>query len=85
MQVDQAISYLEKSADLDNRDAAVYEIRTKRTDGSASGRGIYLREPLEACKPVSVTVEVKPVIHEVRHPSSTWGKSTLPPAAACMQ
>ena len=85
MQVDQAISYLEKSADLDNRDAAVYEIRTKRTDGSASGRGIFLREPLEARQSVSVTVDVKPVIHEVCHPSSTWGESTLPPAAACMQ
>ncbi|CAK0779170.1 hypothetical protein CVIRNUC_004710 [Coccomyxa viridis] len=73
LQVDQAISYLEKSADLDDRDAAVYEIRTKRTDGSASGRGIYLREPLEARQPVSVTVEVKPVIHEVEagEPSSS--------------
>ena len=64
-QVDQAVSYLEKSAELDSRDGAVYEIRTKRTDGSAFGRGIYLREPLEACQPVSVTVEVKPVVHEV--------------------
>jgi hypothetical protein len=67
MQVDKAIAYLEKSAELDGRENAVYEIRTKRTDGSASGRGIYLREPLDARQPVSVTVEVKPVVHEVPH------------------
>ena len=67
MQVDKAVAYLEKSAELDGRENAVYEIRTKRTDGSASGRGVYLREPLDAHKPVSVTVGVKPVVYEVPH------------------
>ncbi len=65
MQVDKAIAYLEKSAELDGRENAVYDIKTKRTDGSASGRGIYLREPLDARQSMSVTVDVKPVIHEV--------------------
>ena len=65
-QVDQALTYLEKSSELDSRDNAVYMVRVKRTDGSAHQRGILLREPLEACRPVSFTVDIKPVIHEVR-------------------
>ena len=66
LQVDEAIKYLEKSTELDSRDNAVYTVRVKRTDGSAYQRGILLREPLEACQPVSFTVDMKPVIHEVR-------------------
>jgi len=37
----------------------------KRTDGSAQGRGIYLREPLETRQNVSISVNIKPVVHEV--------------------
>ena len=66
MQVDQAISYLEKSSELDSRENAVYQVRVKRTDGSAHQRGILLREPLDACQPVSFSVDLQPVIHEVR-------------------
>ena len=66
MQVDEALKYMEKSTELDSRDNAVYTVRVKRTDGSAYQRGILLREPLEACQPVSFTVDMKPVIHEVR-------------------
>ena len=65
-QVHQAVEYLERSSELDSRDNAVYMVRVKRTDGSAHQRGILLREPLEACQPVSFTVDIKPVIHEVR-------------------
>ena len=68
-QVDEAIKYLEKSFELDSRDNAVYTVKVKRTDGSAYQRGILLREPLEACQPVSFTVDMKPVIHEVREPN----------------
>ena len=36
-----------------------------RSDGSVSGRGIFLREPQDAAGPVTCTVEVRPVVHAV--------------------
>ena len=50
-----------------------YEVKAKRTDSSVSGRGIYLREPLDVAGPSSHTVEVLPRLREVRH----WERPAL--------
>lgn len=77
VQVDKAAEYMEKAKALDDRDDTLYEVKARRSDGSVSGRGIYLREPLDAQRPVNCTIEVKPVVNEVRqswkcHPEGSW-------------
>lgn len=65
-QVDKAFEYLERaSAEVGDVDEAVYEVRAKRSDASVSGRGVFLREPLDGARPVTCTVEVKPAMHAV--------------------
>ena len=64
--MDNAFEYLERaSKEVGVVDEAVYEIRAKRSDASVSGRGIFLREPLDGVQPVTCIVEVKPVVHAV--------------------
>jgi hypothetical protein len=62
--VDKAAEYMEKAKELDERDDPLYEVRARRSDGSAWGRGIYLREPLDAQRSVNCSIEVRPVVHE---------------------
>ena len=66
-QVDKAFEYLERaSAEVGDVDEVVYQVRARRSDAAASGRGILLREPLDGARPVTCMVDVKPVVHAVR-------------------
>lgn len=70
-QVDAAWAYLERTRELaPAAEEPVYEVRARRSDASVSGRGIFLREPLDARAPVTCTVDVRPVVHAVRGLSS---------------
>ncbi len=64
-QVHKAFEYLEKSGEADTPDVR-YTVRVRRPDGAASGRGIYLREPLDTVRKVTFTADVRPTFHEVR-------------------
>ncbi len=59
------MEYLEKAIALDERDEVLYEVRVRRSNSSATGRGIYLREPLDSHRAVTCMVEVRPTVHEV--------------------
>lgn len=63
LQVHKAFVYLEKSQDADKPDVR-YAVRVRRPDGSTSGRGIYLREPLDTVRKVTFMAEVHPTFHE---------------------
>jgi hypothetical protein len=66
-QVDAAWRYLEKTRELEpTAEEPVYEVRARRSDASVSGRGIFLREPLDGEASVTCTVDVRPVVHAVR-------------------
>lgn len=82
-QVDKAAEYLEKAAALDERDGVLYDIRVRRSDGAASSRGIYLREPLDSRCPVTCTVDVRPTVHEVRQTRGTVHLKSPEHVAVC--
>jgi hypothetical protein len=63
-QVHKAFEYLERSVDADKPDVR-YVVRVRRGDGSTTGRGIYLREPLDTLRKLTFMAEVKPTFHEV--------------------
>ncbi|CAL8469996.1 g9538 [Coccomyxa elongata] len=71
LQVDKAVEYFEKATALDERDEVLYEVRVRRSNSSATGRGIYLREPFDSHRAVTCMVEVRPTVHEVAASTST--------------
>ena len=62
----KAFEYLEKSVDADKPDVR-YVVRVRRGDGSTTGRGIYLREPLDTLRKLTFMADVNPTFHEVGH------------------
>lgn len=67
LQVLDAYSYLKKGEGSLLDDALGdmrFEVKAKRSDGSAVGRGVYLREPAETLRPLTYVIEVKPELHE---------------------
>ena len=65
LQVDKAVEYLEEAKELDERDEVMYDVRVRRSNSSATGRGIYLREPLDSHRAVTCVIDVRPTVHEV--------------------
>jgi hypothetical protein len=63
-QVHKAFEYLEKSRGADQPDVR-YEVRVRRPDGATTGRGIYLREPLDTLHRLTFMADVRPTFHEV--------------------
>lgn len=63
-QVGKAFDYLQQSAEVDMPDVR-YTALVKRSDSSASGRGIYLREPADTSSRLTFTVKLEPRFHEV--------------------
>jgi hypothetical protein len=87
--VHKAFEYLEKSHEADKPDVR-YVVRVRRGDGSTTGRGIYLREPLDTLRKLTFMADVKPTFHEVEHlmvaPEDIRldaGASDRCPAASC--
>lgn len=74
LQVHKAFEYLEKSVDADKPDVR-YVVRVRRGDGSTTGRGIYLREPLDTLRKLTFMADVKPTFHEV-HFQKVWHLNT---------
>jgi len=66
-QVGRAFEYLRRAEDADRPDVR-YEVGVRRAGGAARARGVYLREPLDALRPVSVTADVRPRLHEAGAP-----------------
>lgn len=64
LQVDAAYKYLRRSAEVDVPADLRFELTTHRSDGSASGHGIYLRDPADARQPLTFRVDVSPRLHE---------------------
>lgn len=62
VQVDKAIAYLERSAEADVPDCRI-DVSVRRTEGSAVGRGIYLRDAATASTPADFTVTLTPGLH----------------------
>jgi len=63
LQVGRAFEYLRRAEDADRPDVR-YEVGVRRAGGAARARGVYLREPLDALRPVSFTADVRPRLHE---------------------
>lgn len=61
-QVDKAIAYLMRSEEVDTPDCRI-GVTVRRTEGSASGRGIYLRDASAAGAPADFTVTFTPRLH----------------------
>jgi hypothetical protein len=64
LQVHKAFEYLEKSQEADKPDVR-YVVRVRRPDGSTTGRGIHLREPLDTRHKLTFMADIKPTFHEV--------------------
>lgn len=64
LQVHKAFEYLERSVEADKPDVR-YVVRVRRGDGSTTGRGIYLREPMDTLRKLTFMADVKPTFHEV--------------------
>ncbi|PRW39066.1 Tripeptidyl-peptidase 2 isoform A [Chlorella sorokiniana] len=64
LQVDSAYKYLRRSAELDVPADLRFEVTARRSDGSSSRRGIYLRDPQGAKQPLTFHVDVSPKLHE---------------------
>lgn len=67
LQVADAHSYLQQGqgSHLDEtlRDLRL-EVSARRSDGASTGRGIYLRDPADAARPTTWSVEIKPELKE---------------------
>lgn len=66
-QVDKAFEYLQQSAEVDAIDVR-YAAHVRRTDGSYTGRGIYMREPLDTARPRTFQAQLQPRFQEVAPP-----------------
>jgi tripeptidyl-peptidase-2 len=64
LQVGEAWEYLKKSAEVDVPAELRYDVSVKRADGTAKGRGIYLRQPWESTVPCTYSCEIKPGLRE---------------------
>lgn len=64
LQVGEAWEYLKKSAEVDVPAELRYDVSVKRADGTAKGRGIYLRQPWESSVPCTYSCEIKPGLRE---------------------
>lgn len=60
--MDKAIAYLERSAEVDVPDCRI-DVSVRRTEGSATGRGIYLRDASAGSSPADFTVTLAPRLH----------------------
>lgn len=78
MQVDKAFGYLQQSAEADALDIR-YTVMVKRSSSGTTGRGIYLREPLDTTHRLTYTAQLQPRFHEVRLPV----RSSLGTAPRC--
>lgn len=65
LQVDKAFEYLESSAEVDRPDVR-YQVTARRSDSTATNRGILLRDTVESAQPRTFICEVSPQLHEVR-------------------
>lgn len=65
MQVDKAFGYLQQSEEADAPDIR-YTAMVKRSSSGTTGRGIYLREPLDTTHRLTYTAQLQPRFHEVR-------------------
>lgn len=65
VQVHKAFELLQKSEQADFPDVR-YEVKVRRSDGSVTLRGIYLREPSDSEQPSSHIVDVSLHLKEVR-------------------
>jgi len=63
LQVDKAFEYLQQSAEVDAIDIR-YAAHVRRTDGSYTGRGIYMREPLDSAQRRTFQAQLQPRFQE---------------------
>ena len=67
LQISDAHSYLQKGqgSHLDEVLSDLrLEVSTRRSDGASTGRGMYLRDPADAAKPTTWSIEIKPELKE---------------------
>lgn len=66
--MDKAFEYLQQSAEVDAIDIR-YAAHVRRTDGSYTGRGIYMREPLDSAQRRTFQAQLQPRFQEVPPPA----------------
>lgn len=64
LQVDAAYKYMCRSAAVDVPADLRFEVTARRSDSSATKRGIYLRQPDDTRHPLTFNVDVTPMLHE---------------------